>query len=275
MKALFEILPDVTDTVNYKLIGEISSEGFSYVVKNELDNSFLGVGVFQYDKHYTPGGFPIALQMLFQQHELLSNDFKKVQIVYSLTESVLIPFSLYNKEQNKEVIDLVHGDANHDAIILTEKINAHDLYNAYRVPTAIRKVVEEQYPYCNESHQYTAVLKQTAPGKDELSAIFYDQKMVVSLFKNDQYQLINSYQFRTAEDVSFTLLNICHQFKAENIEIKLGGLIEENSALYRDIYKYFDTISFATNSPDGVYPEKINKYPSQYFSHIFAFDSCA
>lgn len=275
MKKLFEILsPEQIITETCNLIGELTGEGFCYAIKNIEENQFVGTGVFEFDKSHQQAECSMALQIFLHQHEVLSGDFKSVRIVYSLPESVLIPFTLYNSRQNKEVLNLLHGDVNDDATILTEILNAHDLYNAYRLPAELHKAIETQYPNFNGIHQYTSLLQQKTLETDQLSVIFYSSKMVVCLYKDGQHKLINSFDFRVAEDVSYTLLNICKQFETGDINLELSGLIEENSSLYREIYKYFGSISFSKLPGDFGYTEEILNYPSQYFSHIFAFEPC-
>lgn len=272
MKKLFEIIsPEkiAADTCN--LIGELTGEGFSYAIKSIEKNQFIGAGVFEFDKADHQVEFFIALQIFLHQHEVLSGDFNKVRIVYSLPESVLIPFPLYNSKQNKEVLNLLHGDLKDDAMIFTEILNAHDLYNAYRLPAELHKTIDSQYPNFKGVHHYTLLLQQKPLETDQLSVVFYNSKMVVCLFKNGQFKLINTFDFRVAEDVSYILLNICRQFETGDIKVELSGLIEENSSLYRDIYKYFGNISFSKLPGDFDYTEEILNYPPQYFSHLFAF----
>ena len=97
---------------------------------------------------------------------------------------------------------------------------------------------------------------------------------MVSLIKDGKHQLINSFNYRTAEDVTYTLLNICQQFEVENIDLEISGLLEKNSALYKEIYKYFQTIDLIFLPENKNYNEEITQHPSHYFSHIFALDSC-
>lgn len=274
MTTLFEISPSSIDAESCSLICELSTEGFSYAIKNDEENSFLGVAVSQFDKSKPQAGFPIALQILFHQHKLLSKNFKKRFIFYSLPESVLIPFSLYDSTQNSNVLNLIHGDLPNQSTILADVITGHNLYNNYRVPTPVYNAIQNQFGNIISAHQYSALLKQEAPEKNKLFVIFYTQKIVVSLFKDGKFQLINSFNYRIAEDVSYTLLNICQQFEMDNIDLEISGLIEENSALHKEIYKYFANIIFAGYGKDCNFPKEISNYPSHYFSHIFALDSC-
>jgi len=274
MKKIFEILPSSIDDENCILICEMSNEGFSFTIKDEIQNSFLGLGVYHFDKITPPVGFPIALQILFHQNEWLSKNFKKVIIVFSFPESVLIPFSLYDRKQNSEVLNLIHGDLSNNDTILTDVITGELIYNSYRVSTAIYDVLHAKFPNASYTHQYSILLKQEASDKNKLYIIFYTKKMVVSLIKDGKHQLINSFNYRTAEEITYTLLNICKQFDVENIALEISGLLEKNSTLFAEIYKYFETIDLTLLPENKNYSEEITQYPSHYFSHIFALDTC-
>ena len=274
MKALFDITPGETVTEQCVLTCEVSGDTFSYAIR-EVSGSIVATGIFEYNAVSDGKEMSKTLGELLQHHDLLSRDFKRVNIVYSVPESVLIPYALYNNKYNSEVLQLLHGDIDADSKVFAESIKPYDLYNVYKVPAAMYEAVCSRYPYCRETHQYTAVLKQKdQPETDLLSVIFYRKKMVVSLYKDGRYVLINTYLFRQAEDVSYILLNIFREFNLTDIELRLSGLIEENSALYRDMYKYFEWITFDGFKTNDQVPENISTYPAQYFSHIFAFDTC-
>ena len=274
MRTAFEILPTSLDTDNCTLICELSNEGFSYTIMDETQNSFIGLAVYHYDKTTPSVGFPIALQILFHQQELLSKSYKKIIINYSLPQSVLIPFSLYNSEQNADVLNLIHGDLCENDTILTEIIDRQSVYNSFRVPSAIYDVIQSQFPNAVSSHQYSVLLNQPVSEKNKLLVIFYAQKIVALLIKDEGCQLINTFNYQTAEDVTYTLLNICQQFDVENGDLQISGLLEQNSALYKEIYKYFNSIELSVLPEGKNYSEAIKQFPSHYFSHIFAIHSC-
>ncbi|HXS55825.1 MAG TPA: DUF3822 family protein [Hanamia sp.] len=274
MRTAFEIIPSSLDSENCTLICELSTEGFSYVIKDEEKNSVEGLAVHHYDKSTPPVGFPIALQILFHKQRTLSQRFKKTIINYSLPESVLMPFPLYNSARNGDVINLVHGDLHGDGIILADKIEEQKTYNVFRLRTDMHEVIQSQFPNAEHSHQYSVLLKRPVIKHDSLFVIFYARKIVVSLLKNGTPQLINTFRFQTAEDVSYTLLNICKQFDVPNIALTISGLLERKSELYKEIYKYFETIDMAPLPDCQKYHEEILVYPSHYFSHIFAIDPC-
>lgn len=274
MRTVFEILPSSVNPESCKLLCEVSNEGFSFCIKNEETNSFLGLGVYHFDKSKPAVGLPIAMQVLFHQKEILAGKFKKVCVVYSYCQSTLIPFSVYDREKNAVLMNMMFGDVGQNETILTDVLPDKSIYNCYRLPAALLEVIQTQFPDSSFSHQYSLLLKNSSVESDHLTLIFYTQKFIVCLVKDGKYQLLNSYNFETPQDVSYGLLNICQQFHMSDPHLIIHGLLEENSPLYKDIYKYFNDIELASLPSNSVYSDEIMKFPSHYFSYIFAIDSC-
>lgn len=272
MKALFEILPGSIDAANCTLVCEISNEGFSYAIKNEDHNMYVAVAVFQFEKGTDSKDYGNILQDVIRSQPMLSGNFKKVCIMYSFAESVLIPFALYSSLENENVINLVHGDMQSNTSILTDLVTESGVYNAYRISAPIFNVFKSNFPGAENMHQYTVLLQQPRLKEDRLSIIFYPQRIVIKLDKKGSTELINSFSYTATEDVSYILLNTCKQFDVENIPLEVSGLIEKDSALYKEIYKYFETI-YMTSLPAGYnYTEEITQQPSHYFAHLFAIN---
>lgn len=271
MKALFEILPENVDANNCKLLCEINNDFFSFTIKNEENNLFEALGVFEFEKGSENKAHD--LQELIQSKHLLQGKFARVIIMHSFPESVLIPFTLYSSLENENVLNLVHGDLHGYSTIYTDLITESGFYNAYRVPDKISKVIEEKFENAENNHQYSVLLKQTISVKDTLQIIFYPGRMLVRVFNNGQNKLLNSFCFHTPEDVSYTLLNICKQYDLKNIPLEIGGMIEKDSSLFIEMYKYFDTIHFSLLPGNRNFSEEILKLPAHYFSHIFAIDT--
>lgn len=274
MKALFEILPAKIDTNNCTLFCEISYECFSFAIKNEEQNKFVGVAVFELEKAADEKEYANVLEELINKQPLLADSFKKVYIIYSFKECVLIPFNLYSSLENENVLKLVHGDIQSNSFVLTDLITENGVYNTYRVGAPIVSMLQKKFPDAENIHRYSVSLKQPQPEGDKLKVIFYPQRIIVKLSKNGKTEFINSFNYRTKEEASYILLNTSTQYEANNIPVEVSGLIEKNSALYKEIYKYFETVSFDSLPAGLEYAEEIMQQPSHYFSHIFSAVSC-
>jgi len=274
MKTYFEILPSAIYDDECALVCEISNEGISCAIKNENEQEYIGVAVYNFDKSRPAVGFPIALQILFNSKEFFSKRFKKVTIVYSVAESALIPFKIYDRQHASAAVSLLHGDMDSNTLTLTDVISESECYNCYRISTPLHKKLEEQFPGAHYWHQYSVLLGSYSLAEPKIFATFYSYKMVVRVFANGKCQLINTYYYQSAEDVSFYLLTIREQLGMENIPIEVSGYIEKSSALYQEIYKYFKEITFMALPQFCKFDENILVYPSHYFSHLFSFDLC-
>ncbi len=275
MRTVFEILPASSfDASNCALLCEVSNEGFSYCIKDEVANSFIGLAIYHYDMSKPPVGLPIELQIIFHQKEIFSQNFKKIAIVYSFPQSTLVPYSMYDSGKNSLLMNLMHGDLHEHETILTDLVSEQSVYNCYRIPNSIYEVLQNQYPDAASVHQYSLLLKNPVADENKLSVIFYTQKLIATLIIHGKYHLIQSFNYRTPEDVSYILLNICRQFQISNINLEISGLLEENSALFKEIYKFFMEIELSKLPGQTNYSEEIKQYPSHYFSYIFALNSC-
>lgn len=148
------------------------------------------------------------------------------------------------------------------------------MYNTYSVSKALNDTVFHQFPAIRGVHQFSALLKKERLEEDKMTAIFYPEKVVVTLYKEGKFQLLNNYAYRTPEDVVYILLNICRQFDAPDIPLEAFGFIEENSALFKSIYKYFTTVNLVNPSDEYQYEEGITQYPVHFFNHLYEFDVC-
>ena len=274
MKTVFEIIPESIDPENCTLSCELTLESFSYAIRDDEKRKIVSLGIYQYESTRPQAGYPIALQILFHQHVVLTEKFKKSCIIYSVPRSVLIPFTMYNSQKNLEVLNLVHGDMAIGETIMNDLIPGYDLYNTYSLPTVLNNTILHQFPAIRGIHQYTAFLKNGQESEDKLTVVFYHEKLVTTLFKDGNYQLLNSFFYRTPEDVAYILLNICKQFNVPDIALEAGGLIEENSALYKSIFNYFSNVRLMETSADYTFEEGITQFPLHFFNHLYEFDLC-
>ena len=92
--------------------------------------------------------------------------------------------------------------------------------------------------------------------------------------KNGQLQLAQIYPFTAPLDVVYYLLMISAQYDLPQAETKLilSGLLDEASALYKELYQYYTQVEFAYH-PDFSLPP--TDYHQHYFSSILNLAACA
>ncbi len=274
MKTYFEIIPASHYGEDCSLICEVSYEGISFAIKHEGDQKYIGLAVYHFDKSRPLVGYPIALEILFNSKSYLSKNYKKVSVVYSVPESVLIPFALYNSSTVGNAINLLYGDADSSGKIETDVISESQYYNCYRVGNGMAEVFEKYFPNASHWHQYSNLLGDAVNSKGKMQVIFYSYKLVVALYQNGKCLLVNTFPYQSVQDVSYYLLSVRNVFSLEDIDLEVSGYIEQESSLFQELYKYFTSISFKALPPFCEFTDEILQYPSHYFSHLFALDVC-
>jgi hypothetical protein len=257
-----------------RLLIEIGQYAISYIV---IDNGNECVAL--YSQHFAYGnGIDRAateLKQLAADENILQENFKSTAIIYSHPQSVLVPSSLLEETQKKEMLELVHGDVS-DAYIKTNFLFRHYTHNIYPVPKQVDAAVSYLFSSPVSTHLYSLMPDMYQDTGNHLHCIFQQSCFTVMLMKEGKLQAIQTFSFKNPEDVAYHMLRLCEVFETDVNEttVHLNGMIDKTSNLYTELYKYFLNLEFAS-LPDGFsYPEEMDEYPAHYFSHLFAAASC-
>lgn len=270
LNPVFEIIPEAIFFQQTNLICEISLDGFSYVFENDIDKRFQGLSIFYFTKE---ADISEQLKAIFNEQPLLHKNYKKVFISYSGAESALLPEEMYKPGGNDLLLNTLYGYL-HDRAIATSLVADKKIYNVYRMPVAIHQAIIDQFPLAAFSHQYSLLIKQGFSAGDLLKVIFYRDTFVTALVKAGELQIIHTYPYQSGADVVYHLLNICHQFKMTNVPMRIGGMIEIDSDLHKEISHYFQNVSFDELPAEYEFANGLKELPPHYFSHLFSLALC-
>jgi len=232
------------------------------------------VQVYHFEKHTTDAAMATFINDILSAENLLQQHFKKIFVTWCFDENILVPFEYFDVTNANAMLDLVYGDAT-QATTQHEMVLAHNLHSVYRVPAAVKNIFNQRFPFCIQNHQGSLLINIEKVHTNLLYCIFYPNSFTVMLRKNGHLQVIQNFEFSTPEDVAYHLLHICQAFEAATpTTLLLSGMIDSDSNLYHELYKYFLNIEFATLPGNFNYAEEIKEQPAHYFSHLFATALC-
>lgn len=215
------------------------------------------------------------LEEIISNQPVLQNGYKKINVIYNFPASVIVPHEFFNESAGKEMLELVFGfvDGN---LIKTDFIYQHNLHNFYTVPVLLHTYLAEVFPAATFTHLYSVLPETIGFDNNHLYCIFGSNDVTLMLLKNKQLQIMQQFIYKTPEDVVYHLLNVCSNFSADTDDtiVHLNGMLDENSNLYKELYKYFSILQFETLSEKFTYPAELKNYPEHYFSHLFGIASC-
>jgi hypothetical protein len=258
-----------------RLLIEINHQCISYIV---IDNSNECVAACSRQFAKDMGGIDKAGNVLKQMagdDTILQEDFKSTTIIYSHPQSVMVPSDLLQDAQKKDMLELVHGDMS-DSFIRTDFLFRQYTHNIYPVPKQVDAIATYLFSSPVSTHLYSLLPDMyQAPG-NHLHCIFSASSFTAMLVKEGKLQAIQSFTFKTPEDVAYYLLQMCEAFETGVNETKLhlNGMIDKSSGLYTELYKYFLQVEFASLPQAFTYPQGIEEFPEHYFSHLFDAALC-
>ncbi len=217
------------------------------------------------------------LEKILETHAELKQSFRQTIISYYVPENILIPSKFYHYEETQAMLQALYGKGQNIAV--SESIAEWQLYNAYHVPKTIHEFLSRWYSTGNFWHVYSVILKKGIKQSEggNLVVDFKTDTFSVVAIKNNSLLLAQIFSYVKSEDVLYWLLKICKQFSLSQKEVKLilSGLIDKQSAVFKDLYQYFINIEFASIDNDIQLSGDFDEYPVHFFSSLYKLASCA
>jgi hypothetical protein len=280
-RATFNIVSETASAEEWKnshLLMEVGDKSFCYVVYRKDPQHFLGYR--QYNLEFIPGKTTYeTLIEILTGDEFLQQLYQEAIVIYNYTDSNLMPEKFFHVGLNKPATELVYGNAR-KGLLLSEKVNGWNFYNIYRIPREVHTLMQQKFAAGKYWHYYSLLLagvqKDQAPAANAINMIVEADQFIVLVIKDQQIQLLQTYNYQTPEDVSYQLLAICQQFgmNQEEAALTISGLIDEESNLYQELLKYFLLMKWE-KLPDSIgLEETFSQYPQHYFSPLLKMALC-
>ncbi|MGN6492819.1 MAG: DUF3822 family protein [Agriterribacter sp.] len=267
---------EMIDSSQCNLYVELAPEYLLFGVLDTVKNEFAELNYYHLDKYNT---FHHLKEILYG-NVLLGNAYRETRVVYHLPECLLIPEEKYDSALNNDELNLVFGDLQ-KGDVLTDDPGFDGIRVIYRVPANLHSAVQARFPNASFSHTYAAFLScrkanGPLPEGDVAFLAFYEHKLFTAFFRNGQPQLMRTFEYETAEDVTYHLLNTCQQLEAdcEKTIFRISGLLDDHSSVYTELQKYFLHTELENRPGKFSYNSAFDEYPAHFFTPLFSIASC-
>ncbi len=271
LKTAFTIPLTGTISSDTRLLIEIGEDSVSLLWYQQKPFVVKGLSVH----HFEAGQDTVAqLTSLLEGNQDIRSTIDTT-VSYNVKELVLIP-DAYFKENNAEaVVKLIFGEREGAAYHI-ESIPNQGLKLVYRIPAGIAKVVNACLPTATWQHSVSKEIGGSNFGTS-LYCIVSTQYVKLILHKDDQLQIVQQFGYTVPEDVLYYLVHTCQQHGLDpaNTPLRLCGMIDKDSPLYRLIYQYFAQTVFTETPPSAMEETEMKTFPAHYFSHLTALATCA
>ena len=217
------------------------------------------------------------LQELFAAHPELNAAFYRVLVCYDYPQSSLVSFKDYKHNDAGLLLNTMYG-LNGTAIVISESIAEWQVYNVYAVPKDVHDWISKNFAAGKYWHQYTVNIKniKSAAEGGILLVDLRKNDFTVLATGNNKLLLAQTFLYSTPDDVVYYLLKICEQFGLSQNEVHIGlsGLVDQQSALYRELYQYFLHVEFR-GAAWTIPVSANNESPLHFFTSLNDLSQCA
>ncbi|MFM7646146.1 MAG: DUF3822 family protein [Sphingomonadales bacterium] len=197
-----------------------------------------------------------------------------VEISFDMAHLSMLPVANY-EESKLQALHQSLFPFSGSAVFKTETMAEWQLQLGYTLPGPLFYGCRSRFPNARIRHAIK-ILLDNARQSDTAGKILVDIGMEtfrVLLVKNNRLQLFQTYPYASPADVLYYLLSICEAqlVSPTDATLILTGLIEKDSALYRELWQYFKNLTLreATSLPVD-FP-----FPAHYFTTINDLLLCA
>ena len=243
-------------------------ETFCSVAKVESTSKVATyVGIYSFDAFSLDESVDSILKMVSStQH-----DRANFIVSPAFPQALLVPNKFFHLKSSllHNIYNLSHFSP------LNDPIAEWQLINVYALPLSVYKKIIEQEPKVSFMHAYTPLLKIYSgfTSDYQLSAHSIGKQFRVMVKKDHHIHLVQTYSYSSPMDVVYFLLKICSEFQLpqDETQIIISGLIEENSALYKELHNYFLHLHFTISETLSL-PE--HEYPNHFFTSLHNLAAC-
>jgi Protein of unknown function (DUF3822) len=215
----------------------------------------------------------VELSELLNTYTSLREQHYDIQVAFDTSRNVLIPSSTYKAGDAEVLLTNLYG-INNGYRIVSELIPEWQVYNIYAAENTLWEWVNIIFPFAKYRHQYSLTVKkaEAAEGNGCILADFRTNDFSVMATADGKILLAQNFEYSTPEDVVYYLLKTCQQYtlSQSNVSLKLSGLIDKQSALYKELYQYFINIEFS----EAGWNMAGTEYPAHFFTSLNDLAQC-
>lgn len=202
----------------------------------------------------------VTAEMLREVLDKLQSDglsFHRVKVIYDYPDASFVPAALSAQDEAAGL----RVPPSPGMMVITEKIPAWQLYTVYPVPATVHSLLSGRFPNLQCWHSLTVGLKNIEPPgeKGAISIDITHDTFSVIAARSGTLLLAQQYPYSNPQDLLYYLLSVCQGFglSQNEVQVVVTGLVDQESALYRELYLYFEQVRFRDASwqfPGAVYP---------------------
>lgn len=215
-----------------------------------------------------------SIQQLLAELPSLEVGIQGVELAFESGTFTLVPVADFQDDKLSNIHHSLHPLSNNH-IFKKDSLAEWQLYIGYTIPALLLHTLQARYPDLRVRHCLKLALQQAGQSgmQGKLLVNFRPNYFFVVLLRNNRFQFAQEFLYDTPADVLYYLLKIGEDqlISPQEIIVELTGLIEKESALYRELWQYFVNLEFR----DADWQSSESAFPAHYFTPLNDLAKCA
>ena len=259
-----------TNTQNLSVL--IGTDRFYYFVSNAAKQVL-------FQRHYMID----ETQPLTEARKILETDivvrspFQKINVAINTPHYTFIPNDIYSPANQRNYLENVAAISSSD-MVFADEVEELQLKNIHAVDSRWFDVLDVHFPSFYLYHTATTLLRRTRRmvGTNEIVVNVLPKSIHILVYKNDKFQIFNTFPYYSAEAFLYYILLAYQQFDLDKsaTPLTLLGGIMPNSAIYRLLSTYIRQIKFAKRTKYYQFSPKYSTVPQQFFFDLYSLSVC-
>jgi len=259
---------------------QVNLDGFSFAILNIQEQKYIALEFYDSQNCSTYSDLAEQIDKIILQQELLQQNFATTSISIAHSLNTLTPKALYDDVNGKDILGF------NQALLQNEEENSDWLksiqaYNSYVIPEELERCFNKHFPNHKWKHD-SSILIESLLHQFKLQE---GEKIYLSI-QNTYFELMvldgkklkffNNFSYKSAADLIYYLLFTCEQLSLnpDQVSLIISGEIEEESEVYKNLYKYVRNISFIKRNPNYEYSFVFDEVKEHYYYKLLNQHLC-
>jgi len=228
---------------------QCSTDGFSFILFSSLENKIIEIADFGHDAEEWESAFS---RIRFDHSYLFNGNYQSIKILVESSSFLLVPDQFYKQENETKLFETSYP-VNKKQKLLVDNLPRLNSKLIYEIDQRLSMWLDQQFPKAIITSHLTHWIRlihavnalNTFPYKVFIN--IRDGYFDLAILAEERIELINTFQFKAAEDAVYHLLNTTRSLGRDPgvFNLIISGKIEQDSLLYNLLYKYVKNIGFA------------------------------
>ena len=257
---------DISLSEQYNITLQIGLHHVTYIIKDDKDLSIKKIEHYNLKNHSKSKNLK-NIKLYNKEKNIFKNNFSKVLISYVGFPNTLIPKEIYNKNNEKEILQF---NTNIYKKIFADELVLQDTIIVYTIPNEIITLTKVLFPTANYIAQEKILIDLFYNKQENTECVYlsiYSQQVIITIFNGKKLIFNNTFDFKTSEDLLYYVLFSLEQLQLsrENVKVVLLGLIKNNDLNYKLLYEYIRNLTFINRDEKVNIPNELRKLEEHEF----------